>query len=94
MGLKCMPIRDSSYKTCIRYLHKKIRCLQDTKAYLKAKNKAKYADTIYSDDKAPYYYMYYLANSDGLLTGAADFISRWAQAYRDAAAAVVENREH
>jgi hypothetical protein len=94
VGMKRMPIRDSGYETRLRRLRKKIRCLQDTKAHLKAKHKARYADAIHSDDEAPYYHMYYPSNGDGLPSGAADFISRRAQARVDAEAAVAENRGH
>ena len=93
-GMKRMLIRDSSYEMRIRHLYKKIRRVQDTKAQLKAKHKARYADAIHSDDEAPYYHMYYPANSDSLPTGASDFISRHAQAHVDAAVAVAENRGH
>src|SRR5258706_9635742 len=92
--MKRMPIRDSGYETRLRRLRKKIRRLQDTKAHLKAKHKARYADAIHSDDEAPYYHMYYPSNGDGLPSGAADFISRRAQARVDAVAAVAENRGH
>ena len=51
MRMKCMLIKDSGYEMCIRHLCKKIRCLQDTKAHLKVKHKARYTDAIHSDDE-------------------------------------------
>ena len=75
----------------IRYLRKKIRCSQDTKAHLKVNHKSRYTDAIHSDDEAPYYHMYYPTNGDSLPTEAADFISWHALAHVDAVAAVAEN---
>jgi hypothetical protein len=81
------PRKDEEFERRIRKLRLRIKALENTKDQLKTEHKKKFPDAIHSDDEGAFYHMFFpRANRDDtdLPVGAADFISRRAQAREDA----------